>query len=110
MRDSEVLERVTSVPFEEFERALRLMTATPELIPPHLADLAEHFRTHPQEEYVMGPNFLSVLALFSERGRTLAQNAMSVEEIRARQCKLAASTPAIAERFPDLIGQEPSTD
>jgi hypothetical protein len=58
------------------------MTTAPELVPAHLAELAEHSRSHPQEEYVMGPNFLSVLALFSKRGRRLAENAMTIDEIR----------------------------
>jgi hypothetical protein len=106
VRDSDVLEQVTSVPFKEFERALCLMTTAPELVPAHLAELAEHFRSHPEEEYVMGPNFLSVLALFSERGRVLAENAMKITEIRLRQREVAAKAPAVAEAFPHLAGPE----
>ena len=61
-------------------------------------------RAQPDAHIVMGPDFLSLLALFSSMGRSIAENAMSLAEIRRRQRYLARQFPAIAREFPDVLG------
>jgi hypothetical protein len=96
----ELIERVTHVPYDDFVRANSLM-ASPVEGAPAVQQVIDRFRANPDHDFVMGPNFLAVLALVSERGRAIAEAHMSVEDILERQRQLALTRPAIADTFPE---------
>ena len=102
MRDDELIEKVTFVSYDDFVRAHHLM-ASPEKADAALRHILEHFRAKPEDEFVMGPDFLAVLALFSERGRRMAEAMISPADLRQLQRKQAETTPAIARAFPSIL-------
>ena len=98
----ELVERATYVRYEEFARAHHLLMTDPEA-EAALQKTIERLRADPSADFVMGPNFLSALALISDRGREIAQANMSPSEVDRRQRELAKLCPQIAQQFPELL-------
>lgn len=102
VRDEELIEKAVSVPYDEFVRAHYLM-APREVAEAALKEILASLRASPENTMVMGPEFLAVLALFSERGRQMAEAAIPLDELRRLQTHLAETTPAIAREFPSVL-------
>jgi hypothetical protein len=100
--DKELIERVTYVPYDDFVRANNLM-ASPADGASAVQQVIDRFRANPDHDFVMGPNFLAVLALCSVQGRTIAEAHMSTGEILQRQRELAVTRPAIRDEFPATV-------
>jgi hypothetical protein len=102
VRDEELIERAVSVSYDDFVRAHHLM-APREVAEAALREILASLRASPENTMVMGPEFLAVLALFSERGRQMAEAAMPLDELQRLQRRLAKTTPAIARAFPSVL-------
>jgi len=68
-----------------------------------LREILASLRASAQNTMVMGPEFLAVLALFSERGRQIAEAAIPLDKLRLFQTRIAETTPAIARAFPSVL-------
>jgi hypothetical protein len=102
MDDKRLIERLTYVPYDDFVRANGLM-ASPEDGALAVQQVIDRLRANPDHDFVMGPNFLAVLALFSVQGRAIAEAHMSTDEILQRQRELAVTRPAIRHEFPETV-------
>lgn len=102
MRDRELIEQVTYVPYDDFLRAHHLIT-TPDQALSAIDVVLDRIRKRPEDDFIMGPDFLAVLALFSAPGTAIAEANMSRDEISFRQRELARKISAIAYEFPSLL-------
>ena len=102
--DREIVEPKLGFPFDEYVRALSLLSSQGHALS-HLAELAAHFRANPDHDFVPGPDALAVFALVSEKGLLMAQSCMSPDEIESRQRDVASRHEGIVAAFPHLAGR-----
>ena len=103
--DEALFERASSVPYADYVRVCVLMASNDDEAAEWVRSTISALRAEPDPDpdFVMGPDFLCVLALFSSPGRIMAESAMSLAEIKRRQRRLAHQHPAIAREFPDVL-------
>jgi hypothetical protein len=100
-----VHERASFITPDEYVRAYTFVVGEREA-KKIVADDFPRLRADPENQLVLGPEFIALLALLSESGRALARTKMSDAELLRLQRALCEEYATIREAFPHVLTRE----
>ena len=105
MASDSVHERASFILPEDYVRAYTLLLGE-EKAREVVAEEFAQLRADPENQLVLGPKFIALLAMFSDSGRALAKTKMSDVELLRLQRALCQEYATIRDAFPHVLTHE----